>query len=414
MLPQNGSKLQSLYIANNQLATLNASFFLGQGQLQTLYLYSNKLSGFPDGTFTPLTSLTTLWLANNLLVSLPQCAFCNNSALTTLSLGWQDPAWPSGQQGNQLTWLPTPMLPQNGSKLQYLYIANNKLTTLNSTIFLGQANLQSILLFNNKLSFLPLSVFTNLTALKILSLNTNSFSTLFHNQFDAITTLTSLDLSTNNLKYIPACLLCRPSLSVNMLSSVLLPSVCSVSASIGSMNISTCFDPSLYACSPCPMCLCANTTLSLINVACGPSKSGSYCYGGSSFPCTAGSYCPPGSTNATKCPPGTFSNITLASNCTLCPVGTFNSAVGSVSCQRCPGGHYCPAGTSSWARLNCGRGNYCPDGTGAPTPCPYQVPLSGGWGALQVQGPAFLSETAHCLNHCFWNFTSGDGMLSKC
>jgi hypothetical protein len=23
-------------------------------------------------------------------------------------------------------------------------------------------------------------------------------------------------------------------------------------------------------------------------------------------------------------------------------------------------------------------------------------------------------ETARCLNHCFWNFTSGDGMLSKC
>ena len=52
--------------------------------------------------------------------------------------------------------------------------------------------------------------------------------------------------------------------------------------------------------------------------------------------------------------------------------------------------------------------------SGAPTPCPYQVPPTGGWGALQVQGPAFLVETARCLNHCFWNFTSGDGMLSKC
>ena len=97
-----------------------------------------------------------------------------------------------------------------------------------------------------------------------------------------------------------------------------------------------------------------------------------------------------------------------------CPAGTYNSSAGSASCQQCPGGHYCPAGTSSWARLNCGRGNYCPDGSGAPTPCPYQVPPTGGWGALQVQGPAFLVETAHCLNHCFWNFTSGDGVLSKC
>ncbi len=103
-----------------------------------------------------------------------------------------------------------------------------------------------------------------------------------------------------------------------------------------------------------------------------------------------------------------------AVNFTLCPAGTFTSATGSTSCQQCPGGHYCPTGTSSWARLNCGRGKYCPDGSGAPTPCPYQVPPTGGWGALQVQGPAFLVETSHCLNHCFWNFTSGGGMLSKC
>ena len=136
----------------------------------------------------------------------------------------------------------------------------------------------------------------------------------------------------------------------------------------------------------------------------------------SCFTCPSGSSCLMGSTSATLCTPGTFSDAG-AGNCTLCPSGTYSEQRGAISiltCQRCPGGHYCPAGTSSWARLNCGRGNYCPDGSGAPTPCPYQVPPSGGWGALQVQGPAFLVETAHCLNHCFWNFTSGDGMLSKC
>lgn len=100
---------------------------------------------------------------------------------------------------------------------------------------------------------------------------------------------------------------------------------------------------------------------------------------------------------------------------TLCPAGTFTSTAGSTSCQQCPGGRYCPAGTSSWAHLKCGRGYYCPDGSIAPIPCPFQVPpSSGGWGDLQVQGPAFLVDTALCLNHCFWNFTSGDGLLSRC
>ena len=151
----------------------------------------------------------------------------------------------------------------------------------------------------------------------------------------------------------------------------------------------------------------------LRQLTCTPCPPSYFCFSGAPVSCPAGSYCPLSSINATLCAKGTFSNAG-ASNCTVCPAGTFASSTGSTSCQKCPGGHFCPSGTSSWARLNCGRGNYCPDGSGAPTPCPYQVPPSGGWGALQVQGPAFLVETAHCLNHCFWNFTSGDGMLSKC
>ncbi len=151
----------------------------------------------------------------------------------------------------------------------------------------------------------------------------------------------------------------------------------------------------------------------LRELTCVPCPASYYCFSGAPVLCPAGSYCPLSSLNAKLCPKGSFSNAGAA-NCTLCPAGTFASSTGSTSCQQCPGGHYCPTGTSSWARLNCGRGNYCPDGSGAPTPCPFQVPPTGGWGALQVQGPAFLVETAHCLNHCFWNFTSGDGMLSKC
>ena len=152
----------------------------------------------------------------------------------------------------------------------------------------------------------------------------------------------------------------------------------------------------------------------LLGIAkCVPCPASFYCFSGAPVLCPAGSFCPLSSINATACPSGFFSNAG-SSNCTFCPAGTFSSSIGSASCQQCPGGHYCPAGSSSWARLNCGRGNYCPDGSGAPTPCPYQVPPTGGWGAVQVQGPAFLVETARCLNHCFWNFTSGDGKLSQC
>ena len=149
-------------------------------------------------------------------------------------------------------------------------------------------------------------------------------------------------------------------------------------------------------------------------LTCVPCPASYYCFSGAPVLCPPGSYCPLSSVNATLCPRGSFSNAG-ASNCTVCPAGSFTaSEIGSSSCQKCPGGHYCPAGTFSWARLNCGRGNYCPAGSDAPTPCPYQVPPAGGWVALQVQGPAFLVETAQCVNLCFWNLTFGDGKLSKC
>ena len=147
---------------------------------------------------------------------------------------------------------------------------------------------------------------------------------------------------------------------------------------------------------------------------CVPCPASYFCSSGAPVLCPAGSFCPVSSINATLCPKGAFAPSTGASSCTLCPSGTFAPVSGSSSCQQCPGGHFCPPGTSSWAHLNCGRGNYCPDGSSAPTPCPLQMPPSGGWGALQAQGPAFLVETASCLNHCFWNFTSSDGRLSTC
>ena len=136
------------------------------------------------------------------------------------------------------------------------------------------------------------------------------------------------------------------------------------------------------------------------------------------YPCSPGFFANFTSRSCILCPPGSFSATSSAPSCSPCAAGTFAKPFGSTSCDVCPGGHYCPAGTSSWARLNCGRGNYCPEGSAEPIPCPIQiVPVPyASWAShpLTAQGPAFLVETSACLNHCFWNFTSGDGMLSKC
>jgi sugar lactone lactonase YvrE len=105
-------------------------------------------------------------------------------------------------------------------------------------------------------------------------------------------------------------------------------------------------------------------------------------------------------------------------DCAPCPAGFF-CPPGTLYPQPCPGGHFCPLGTASWARQGCGRGAYCPRGSAAPLPCPALVPPGGGaWAGTpqRFQGPAFMVETASCLNHCFWNFSAGasGGLLSQC
>jgi sugar lactone lactonase YvrE len=136
------------------------------------------------------------------------------------------------------------------------------------------------------------------------------------------------------------------------------------------------------------------------------------------FFCSPGTFVNFTSRRCTTCLPGSFSNASNAESCSLCPGGTFAKPFGSTFCGVCPTGHFCPPGTASWARLNCGRGNYCPEGSAEPIPCPILIVPApyASWAShpLTAQGPAFLVETSPCLNHCFWNFTSGDGMLSKC
>ena len=148
-------------------------------------------------------------------------------------------------------------------------------------------------------------------------------------------------------------------------------------------------------------------------LTCVPCPATFYCATGVPLLCPAGSACPLSTITPQQCQRGTAA-AAGSSVCSACAAGTFAPAPGAAACQQCPSGHYCPPGTAVWANLNCGRGKYCPAGSAAPLPCPYQVPPVGGWGDLGVQGPAFLVETAACINHCFWNFSSGDGLLSRC
>ncbi len=79
--------------------------------------------------------------------------------------------------------------------------------------------------------------------------------------------------------------------------------------------------------------------------------------------CTAGNYCPAGSSSLTACPAGRFGTGTglTASNCSgLCLPGSVCAAGSSVGTQAaCPAGSFCPAGTTD---SGSGAAKQCPPG----------------------------------------------------
>lgn len=91
-------------------------------------------------------------------------------------------------------------------------------------------------------------------------------------------------------------------------------------------------------------------------------------------PCSAGFYCPLGTAEPEKCPPGTFSNkIKLFSSeqCENCTAGkycgTFNLLKPTAPCRE---GYYCPTGSSRADQIECPAGRYCPEGSFEPELCP--------------------------------------------
>lgn len=89
-----------------------------------------------------------------------------------------------------------------------------------------------------------------------------------------------------------------------------------------------------------------------------PCSAGFYCPAGSSSgqqeACPVNTHCPSGSSEPRLCEDGLFSNVTRASACQVCPAGL--QCMAGQAPVRCAAGRYCPAGTGAQGRL-------CPAGT---------------------------------------------------
>ena len=169
----------------------------------------------------------------------------------------------------------------------------------------------------------------------------------------------------------PAGAVCGPN------SSTAYPALCPAAtySSLGGLAL-------VSECSPCtPGKYCATAGLTAPTGSC---AGGFMCFTNATSPtprdgrtgavCPASAYCPPSSSSATPCPPGTFSNSTGmvgVANCTACLPGFTCPVAGLVVPTRpCDAGYSCGGGVANVsAALLCPLGNACPSGSAAPVPC---------------------------------------------
>jgi Leucine-rich repeat (LRR) protein len=195
------TRLQYLYLSNNNLINLPENIFNNFTQLQKLDLSYNNLTTLPENIFNNLTQLQYLYLNNNKLNNLPENIFTFSSKIYLSQLKNLN------LSHNNLTNLPENIF-NNLTQLKNLNLSHNNLTnlpenifTFSSKIYLSQ--LQNLNLSFNKLNNLPEDIFNNLTQLFELLLHNNNLTNLPENIFNNLTQLQDLYLSNNNLTNLP-------------------------------------------------------------------------------------------------------------------------------------------------------------------------------------------------------------------
>ena len=86
------------------------------------------------------------------------------------------------------------------SKLTYLDISGNRITSLDKSVFRNQGQLETLILSGNMLQSLEPELFTDCTNLRSLYISGNNVSEISNSSFSGLEQLEHLDLSNNNIQ----------------------------------------------------------------------------------------------------------------------------------------------------------------------------------------------------------------------
>ena len=182
--------LRELYLVNNRLARLPDNCLTNLSNLVRFSAYDNAIETLQDGVFDGLTKLQYLYLSWNRISSIGLSVFATSSNLFTLSLS-----------ENNLTHVPRSVCQLRS--LGYLYLSNNRLTRSSDYCLANLSNLIGFSIAYNAIKTLQAGVFDGLRKLQSVDLSGNRISSIGLSIFAPLSNLSVMILSENNLTDVP-------------------------------------------------------------------------------------------------------------------------------------------------------------------------------------------------------------------
>ncbi|GBP80576.1 Toll-like receptor Tollo [Eumeta japonica] len=181
--------LETLDMSDNEISGLPENGLSSLRGLQKLFIQDNRISNVADRAFVGLSDLQILNLSTNALTALPPEMFQSSRDIKQIYLN-----------NNSLSVL-APGLLEGLDQLQILDLSVNELTSewVNRDTFSGLVRLIVLNLSHNRLTKIDSLVFLDLNNLQFLSLEYNNIGRISEGAFSNLKNLHSLSLAHNNI-----------------------------------------------------------------------------------------------------------------------------------------------------------------------------------------------------------------------
>jgi len=189
---QTFSNLEVVSFGKAELELIDEDSLKNCTNLDQLWFNHNKIRELPQNLLFKNSKLTYIRIYNEQLTSLAENLFQNQFNLKDLIL-----------DNNQMNFLPSNIF-RSLVKLESIYLNDNKLESINPEWFVNLKNLKWILLHGNQISEIPSKCFDQLKNLEKLWLSRNRIITLNSDSFDGLQNIHVLFLSDNEISDLPA------------------------------------------------------------------------------------------------------------------------------------------------------------------------------------------------------------------